>query len=571
MFATDTTKTTNAKLPWKNSTTIPKLCQIRDNLFANYMATLFPKRKWLIWEADDEESNGEDKRSAIETYMLWVIDQPRFKEELTKCILDYIDYGNCFATVDWADETNTIETEGGRTQVGYVGPVIQRISPLDIVFNPIASTFETCPKVIRSWVSLGDLKEIMERESGDKEDAEKLFDYLRNVRQTMHGYVGEIADLNSYYQVDGFSSFQLYLQGDYVEVLTFYGDYYDYEKNEFYKNHVVKVVDRHKVISSKPNPSYFGTPPIWHCGWRVRQDNLWAMGPLDNLVGMQYRIDHIENLKADVFDLITFPPLKITGNVEDFEWRPFERIYVGDEGDVEMLAPPFQVLQANAEIQILEQKMEEMAGAPKEALGFRTPGEKTKYEVQRLENASGRIYYSKVGQFEESFLEKILNGQLELGRRNITSQHIRAFDDELKFSHFVALTPADITGSGRIRPVAARHFAEKAEKVQNVTNFYASAVGADPDVKAHFSSVKLAAMFEDLLELQGHEVVMPYVRIAEQAEAQKQAAAMNEQAMMEMVTPAGLAQDDFEGADIAQSGSNAQAPVGPVDEEFTGL
>src|SRR5688572_22034944 len=107
------------------------------------MATLFPKRKWLIWEADNEESNGNEKREAIESYMLWVIDQPRFKEEITKCIYDYIDYGNCFATVDWVDETNTLEvTKGGKVQVGYVGPVVKRISPLDVVFNPIASSFE---------------------------------------------------------------------------------------------------------------------------------------------------------------------------------------------------------------------------------------------------------------------------------------------------------------------------------------------------------------------------------------------------------------------------------------------
>ena len=44
-FATDTTKTTNAKLPWSNKTTLPKLCQIRDNLVANYLSALFPKRK----------------------------------------------------------------------------------------------------------------------------------------------------------------------------------------------------------------------------------------------------------------------------------------------------------------------------------------------------------------------------------------------------------------------------------------------------------------------------------------------------------------------------------------------
>jgi len=50
LFATDTTKTTNSKLPWKNKTTLPKLTQIRDNLHANYMDALFPNDNWMKWE-----------------------------------------------------------------------------------------------------------------------------------------------------------------------------------------------------------------------------------------------------------------------------------------------------------------------------------------------------------------------------------------------------------------------------------------------------------------------------------------------------------------------------------------
>ena len=42
VFATDTTTTANQTLPWKNSTTLPKLCQIRDNLHSNYLSALFP-------------------------------------------------------------------------------------------------------------------------------------------------------------------------------------------------------------------------------------------------------------------------------------------------------------------------------------------------------------------------------------------------------------------------------------------------------------------------------------------------------------------------------------------------
>ena len=47
IFATDTRTTSNQTLPWKNSTTLPKLCQIRDNLHSNYISALFPNDDWL--------------------------------------------------------------------------------------------------------------------------------------------------------------------------------------------------------------------------------------------------------------------------------------------------------------------------------------------------------------------------------------------------------------------------------------------------------------------------------------------------------------------------------------------
>lgn len=553
VYATSTDDTTNSTLPWKNKTTIPKLCQIRDNLFANYMASLFPKRKWLLWEGNEKASATEDKRQAIESYISWVLDYPVFKKELAKCIFDFIDYGNSFATVEWIDNTVLVEGGQGKTQVGYVGPSIKRISPLDIVFNPLATSFENSPKITRAYMTIGEVKEYLSRESGPelKEQYEDLFRYIKGVRDSVQGFIGETKPLDAYYQMDGFSSFVHYLQSDYVELLTFQGDLYDREKDEFLRNHIITVVDRHKIIYKKPNPSYFGTPPIFHVGWRQRQDNLWAMGPLDNLIGLQYRIDHVENLKADVFDLITFPPLKIKGHVENFKWGPFARIYVGDDGDVEMMAPPFQVLDANIEISNLEQRMEEMAGAPKEAMGFRTPGEKTMYEVQRLENAASRIFQNKIGQFEENFVEPLINALLELGRRNMTTSSIRVLDDEFKITTFQQLTADDITGSGRIRPVAARHFAERAELVQNVNNFFASAIGSDPEMKAHFSTVQLSKMFEDILDISDYGVVSPFVRLSEQADASRLQQSSQEDVAMEAGTASGLSEDDFAGEDLA--------------------
>lgn len=546
IYATDTRKTTNSQLPWKNTTTIPKLTQIRDNLYANYMAAMFPKRKWLMWEPYDEQSNDMDKRAAIVNYANHMISNDSFKKEVGKLVQDYIDYGNCFATTEWMDETQVLRD---KTKVGYVGPVVRRISPLDVVMNPISPSFTQTPKIIRSLVSLGEVKEMLSRFATDdtRPQYEELWNYMKDIRSSAQNFMGYAEkSRNDYYRVDGFTSYQAYLSSNYCELLTFYGDMYDTEKDEFLRNHVIVVADRHKVIYKAPNPSYFGHPPIYHCGWRVRQDNLWAMGPLDNLVGMQYRIDHIENLKADVFDLIAFPPLKVKGYVEDFQWAPMERIYVGDDGDVTMMAPPFQVLEYNKEIQQLEAQMEEMAGSPKEAMGFRTPGEKTAYEVQRLENAASRIFTSKIAQFEETILENLLNAMLDLAKRNMGPTSIRVFDDEFKFTTFQSLTVDDITGNGRIKPVAARHFAEKAETVQNLNTFFQSAVGQDPQVRVHFSGIKTAQLFEDLLEIQDYELVQPYVRLAEQADAQRLQNAHSEQVQMEAQTPSGLNPDDHD-------------------------
>lgn len=548
IYATDTTTTTNSKLPWTNKTTLPKLTQIRDNLYANYMATMFPKRRWIKWEGLSPEDEASQKRSAIEDYIFWVVSQPQFKEEIKKLVLDYIDYGNCFGTVEWVDETTV---EGSVEKIGYVGPRIVRISPLDIVMNPTAPSFSDAPKIVRVVTSIGEAKEILERftvDQTDKEIASEVFRYCKDLRDTVNNFgSAQLIEKDRLFSVDGFTSFRDYLNSDHVELLFFYGDLYDRETDTFYKNHQIVVIDRHKIIYNKKNSYPLAEIPIYHSGWRVRQDNLWAMGPLDNIVGLQYRLDHIENMKADIFDLTVFPPLKIKGVVNDFTWGPFEKIYVDNDGDVEILSPDVQVLQANIELAAIEQRMEEMAGSPKEAMGFRTPGEKTAFEVQRLENAASRIFQNKIAQFEEQIIERLLNAMLVLAQSHLEDVTIRVIEDEFKATRFTEITRNSLSANGRIRAIAARHFAEKSELVQNLSNFFGSALGQDEGVKMHFSSVKLAKMYEDVLDLEDYELVEPFIRISEQAEMQQLANTQQEETMMTATAPAGLTPEDATG------------------------
>jgi len=552
LFATDTSVTSNSSLPWFNKTHIPKLCQIRDNLVANYMASLFPKRKWLMWEGLRKEDEEPKKTEAIKDYMAYAISQRQFKDEITRLIYDYIDYGNPIGTAEWVDES-TKHPDTGEIRVGYVGPQIKRLNPLDVVMNPIAPNARSSPKIIRTMMSLGEAKKFLESETKTQEQKElatAVWSYLLEVREKSHQYAGDFKEVDDYFTMDGFGSFKEYLGSAYIEILSFVGDIYDRHSDTLYEKHVIHVIDRHKVVYKEPHPVPSGELPYHHAGWRIRQDNIWAMGPLDNLVGMQYRIDHVENLKADLFDLTVFPPLKIRGMVEDFEWGPFERIYVGDEGDVELMSPKADILQANIEIQQYEQRMEEMAGSPREAMGFRSPGEKTAFEVQRLENAASRIFQAKIKQFEEQILEPLLNEMLALARTNLTTDTIRVIDDEFKSVGFREITQEDLSAQGRLKPVAARHFAEKAELTQNLNNLFNSALGADPAIKAHFSSKKMAEMLEELLGFEDFEIVQDFVRLSEEQDAQRLINAGQEQTAVEAVTPAGIAEDDFDDTEV---------------------
>lgn len=514
LYATDTRTTKNAMLPWSNSTTTPKLTQIMDNLHANYFATLFPQRKWFRFEASTSEDNVKRKRDTIQGYLENKVNQSDFVNTASDLLYDYITYGNCFATVTWEENYTYLEEQG--LTPNYIGPKLVRISPFDICFNPTASAFEKTPKIIRSIKTLGEIKRMADTD----ENIEKAFGKLMRGRAAVRGSDATFAKADGYI-ADGFTSIQQYYESDYVEILTFYGDIYDRDEDKYHTSRVITVFDRAYVVSNEPEQSWLGRSAIFHAGWRHRPDNLYAMGPLDNLVGMQYRIDHLENLKADVFDQIAYPILKIRGDVEDFDFEPAARIYLGEEGDVGYLAPDATALQADMQIRLLEDKMEEMAGAPRQAMGIRTAGEKTAFEVQTLQNAASRIFEHKTAHFERVFLEPILNAMLEVSRRNMnTSDVIRVTDEARGVQLFRDITRDDIVAKGKIVPVGARHFAERARRVQNLQQLYQLKL-SDPAVAAHMSGKEFARILAE--ELGEPTLFSENVMVAEQLETQQAA------------------------------------------------
>ncbi|CAB4144231.1 hypothetical protein UFOVP454_22 [uncultured Caudovirales phage] len=534
LFATDTTKTTNSKLPWKNKTTLPKLTQIRDNLHANYMDALFPNDNWMKWEGYNLEDSTQKKRKAIESYLKTKIRESGFRETVSQLLYDYIDYGNVFAEVTYVNQVHK-DPYTGEDITTYRGPKLQRVSPFDIVFNPTAASFAESPKFTRYVKSLGELKKDLQYRPDLNYD-ESAFKRATEFRRHLSAFQMEDINKSEGYIIDGFGSLQEYYQSGLIEILEFEGDIYDENKDELLEKRIITIIDRQYVIRNIENPSWLGKDTKHHVGWRTRPDNLYAMGPLDNLVGMQYRIDHLENLKADALDLTIHPPLKIKGDVEPFMWGPESTIHIPEDGDVVAMPPNQAAFQVNNEIGVIIQLMEEMAGAPKEAMGFRSPGEKTAFEVQQLQNAASRIFQHKINKFEIEFLEPILNTMLEVSKRYIDIAEVaRVMDDDLGVADFISITKEDITAKGKLRPIGARHYAARAQLIQNMLGVFNSPMGQM--IAPHLSSKRLASMIEEYMGFEQYEFIKDNAAIFEQAETQKLVNQVQQSLQTEQATP----------------------------------
>ncbi|MFQ5786449.1 MAG: hypothetical protein ACE5H1_00560 [Thermodesulfobacteriota bacterium] len=542
IVATDTTKTSNSKLPWKNKTTLPKLTQIRDNLHANYMAALFPNDEWLTWVGFEQSAEVEEKRKSVLAYIKNKLNHSDFKRVISSLVYDYIDYGNAFGMIIY-EENFKEDPDTGETLPQFIGPRLYRVSPFDIVFDPTSNSFDESPKIIRSLKRIGDIKKDIQNRP-DLRFKEDVFNKIIKDRKSFANMSSSEQEKSSGYVADGFTSFQSYFSSGYVELLEFYGDLYDIENDIMYEDHIITVVDGKYLLRAEPNKSWLAQSPIKHIGWRIRSDNLWAMGPLDNLVGMQYRIDHLENLKADVFDMIAHPIIHVIGEAQNqIKWGPNEKWYSDIEGDIRIVHPDTTALNADFQIQELERRMEEFAGSPRETAGFRTPGEKTKYEVQVLERGAGRIFHSKTSRFESDFMESIINIMFEEARRNLNGADIvRVFEKDIGITSFLKITKEDITAEGKLVPMGARHFAEDSKFIQDISTFGGS-IGQDPGIRPHWSGKKAAQRILD--RMGASKLYKENIFVEEQLETQKLISRMGQQLEENQATPTEPQPEDF--------------------------
>ncbi|MFU8774012.1 MAG: hypothetical protein ACNA8H_16530, partial [Anaerolineales bacterium] len=215
-------------------------------------------------------------------------------------------------------------------------------------------------------------------------------------------------------------------------------------------------------------------------------------------------------------DQIIHPMIKVTGDsVEDFQFGPGQRIYVGSDGDVDFLRPDPSILQVNNEIAIYRNFMELAAGSPRESAGFRTPGEKTAFEVNVLQQGADRMFQDKLNHFEEVGIQPILSLMFELMMRNFDITDVaRVFNEDTGALQLATFTKENVVADGVFRPMGAKHFAARNKRIQELQNLLM--IAQNPAIAPHFSGMNAGRMLEEELGFERWNVIEENIGTREQ-------------------------------------------------------
>lgn len=509
-YATDTTTLPNYNSPFEHTTHIPVVAPIAQDLEAIINQVTIPHDDWFDFAPADRASAKATLRAKVKSFLKNRHRVGNFIPEVRKLISDLVTYGNAFCQVIFVDETN------GQDKVGYIGPKINRISPYDIVFDATACSFAESPKIIRELITLGELKRRGDKGLLDQTVVNSILESRRasGGRRSFHDH-----HKDQQYIPAGFGTHEEYVTSGTIELLWFYGDLYDNESGELLLNKQIVVADDEFVLLNTEIDTVDGKPHIYKAGWENKPDNLWSMGPLDNIVGINYQVNHRENAKSDALDKLIVPDRVYQGDVE--------AIYDDETGATEYLAPEgggvvelginTQFFSFDLHIDRLEHEARRSARLPSDLIGFRSAGEKTLGEVTALTEGGMRGFIHKAQDFER-FLEHVLTAELAVARDNLSSVIQVPGQAEGGVIPFLEISREDLKVSGSLIAQGARRFARKTQILGTLTQL--SSTPMYQQAVPHVSGAKIAELLAELTETQEEGIFEAFASINEAAEAQ---------------------------------------------------
>jgi len=508
-YATDVTSLPNAANAFSHTTHMPVVSSIAQDLEAIILQVTLPHEDWFTFEPMDAEAARIEQRKIIVSYLKNRHALNGYMDAVSKLRSDLVTYGNCFSQVIYVDET---KANAG----GYVGAKVRRISPYDIAFDPTGIEFENAPKIIREMISLGELKRRGSTGQLDEEEVNEILERRGSYSPSMGG-----EDKNEQYVPIGFGTYQQYMTSGYVELLWFYGDVYDVNTQELHESRVIVVADKSEVLLDQEIQTADGKAHIFQSVWQELPDNLWGMSPLENIIGLNYQINHRENAKSEALDRLINPDKVYVGDVEEmFDEDTGQITYLAPEGGgVNELAVNTQFFSFDLHIDRLTHSARAAARLPSDLTGFRSQGEKTLGEVTALTEGGMRGFIDKAADFERTTLEKHLAAEIELAHKYFGQSFKVPNKNEGGFIEMLSVSKEDLSINGVLIPRGAKRFARKNQILASLTQL--SATPLAQMAMTHISGKGAAKLMAELLEVQDMGIFEEYAAIIEQGEAQE--------------------------------------------------
>ena len=500
-----------------HSTHIPVISEIHEDLIAILYSTVLPHEDWLGWRGNAFDVKLKTKRKKLLTYIKQINRENDFRPIMRQIIDDFCRYGNAFGQTVYCNETYL--KPDGEVEQGYAGPALKRISPYDIVFNPTASSFKKTAKVVREMLSLGEFLQWTDKL------AKSGYEVNREARQGVldrRGGGSQTADTsnvqkNKQFVPDGFGTIEQYYQSGFVEVLWFYGSVYDAKDQKVHNNRLIIITDRRNVLLDKHEDD----SKIFKAGWKNRPDNLWSQGPLDNIVGINYMINHRENAKNDAIDKFIYPDRAYIGEVDEIydEVTGHTKYIMPEGGSVTDISPDSTVLTYDNQIVMHLEMARRAARLPQQLAGFRTPGEKTASEVQTLNDGAFRGFINKAEQFEQEFLEPVITSFITIAKDNFSAVIEVLGEDTDGIIQVLEITEDDLKANGKMVPYGARRFSRNLQQLAGLNQLFAS--NALQIMGSHMNTYNLSKTWETLSGFDDFDIVQRFAAIDEATEAQK--------------------------------------------------
>jgi len=508
-YATDVSSLPNASGAFTHSTHTPVVASIAQDLEAILLQVVMPHDDWFTFEPMDSEAARIEQRKLIVSYLKNRHALNGYADEVAKLRSDLVTYGNCFSQVYYTDES-----QGDKT--GYVGAKMRRISPYDIAFDPTGADFKKAPKVIREIITLGELKRRGNDGTLDSAVVDKLLTHRGNFSNSDAG-----DDKNEQYTPLGFGTYQQYITSGFIELLWFYGSVYDVTTQELHDSRVIVVADQDHVLLDDEIRTVDGNPHIYQSVWQKLPDNLWGMSPLENIIGLNYQVNHRENAKSEALDRLIYPDKVYQGDVEEmFDEETGQVTYLAPEGGgVAELAVNTQFFSFDLHIDRLTHAARGAARLPSDLTGFRSQGEKTLGEVTALTEGGMRGFIDKAADFERSSLENHLKAEIELAHTHFAGAFKVPNKSELGFIEMLNVTKEDLAVNGVLIPRGSRRFARKNQLLASLTQL--SATPLAQLAAMHISGKGAANLIAELLEVQDTGLIEEFAQITEGGEAQQ--------------------------------------------------